>query len=362
MFAIAVLAALASPSSVMQGGSFAIRADKVWLGDGRTMERALVVVEDGKIERVETGGEAPDGYEFFEHKGALTAGLVALRTRLGLGDESSDEARVSLPEARVGIAFAPEARDFELARAVGVTSVVLAPDSQGVCSGSTAVVKTYGRTVLAPRAHLVLGLGLGDLGFNREPTSSSGQIALLEALFQKPAGAVEDAASGKLPCYFEVSTRGDVARAIAFARKHELTGALVGPSLPGDVAAEIKDAKLAVVLPMWSTGVDRRELRSAVELAKTGVPFGFTGDAPEVPLSALRGCAALLVREGVDPQIAWSALTSEAARIAGVGQRVGRIAKGCDADLVLWSGNPLDLTSKIEAVYVDGVRVAGENR
>lgn len=362
MYAALLLAALATPSNVAESGSFAIRADTVWLGDGRTMDHALVVVEDGKIQRVEAGGEPPEGFEFFEHKGALSAGLVALRTRLGLGGEASDPARVALPEARVGFAFAPEARDFELARAAGVTTVVLAPDSQGICSGSTAVVKTFGRAVLAPRGHLVLGMGLGDLGFNREPTSSSGQVAMLEALFQKPVGAIEDAASGKLPCYFEVASRGDVARAVAFARKHELTGALVGPSLPGDVAEEIKSAKLAVVLPMWSTGVDRRELRSVVELAKAGVPFGFTGDAPEVPLSALRGCAALLVREGVDPQIAWSSLTSAAARIAGVGDRVGRIAKGCDADLVLWSGSPLDLTSKIEVVYVDGVRVAGENR
>lgn len=362
MFALAVLAMCLAPSSAAQGGSFAIRADKVWLGDGRSMERALVVVENGKIERIEAGGEAPEGFEFFDHKGALTAGLVALRTRLGLGDESSDEARVALPEARVGLAFAPHARDFELARAAGVTSVVLAPDSQGVCSGATAVVKTAGRNMLAPRAHLVLGMGLGDLGFNREPTSSSGQIAMLEALFQKPTGAIEDATGGELPCYFEVSTRADISRALAFARKHDLSGALVGPSLAGEVAEQIKAAKLAVVLPSYGAGVDRRELRAVVELAKAGVPFGFTGDAPEAPLLALRASAAMLVREGVDPQIVWSALTSEAARIAGVGNRVGRVAKGYDADLVLWSGNPLDLTSKIEAVYVDGVRVAGENR
>jgi imidazolonepropionase-like amidohydrolase len=68
------------------------------------------------------------------------------------------------------------------------------------------------------------------------------------------------------------------------------------------------------------------------------------------------------VREGLDPVTAWKALTSDAARIAGVADRVGRLAAGLDADFVLWSGDPLDLTSSVEAVFVDGVQVHGGQR
>jgi imidazolonepropionase-like amidohydrolase len=60
--------------------------------------------------------------------------------------------------------------------------------------------------------------------------------------------------------------------------------------------------------------------------------------------------------------VAWNALTSEAARIAGVADRIGAIDRGMDADVVLWSGDPLDLGSRISAVYVDGARVDGDKR
>ena len=70
----------------------------------------------------------------------------------------------------------------------------------------------------------------------------------------------------------------------------------------------------------------------------------------------------MCVREGLAPEKAWNALTSDAARIAGVDARVGRLDRGLDADFVLWSGSPLDLGSQVVSVFVDGARVAGGAR
>jgi imidazolonepropionase-like amidohydrolase len=78
--------------------------------------------------------------------------------------------------------------------------------------------------------------------------------------------------------------------------------------------------------------------------------------APERHAAGLRLSAALCVQAGLDPALAWSALTSGAAAAAGVGQRTGRLERGLDADFVLWSGDPLDLGSRPVAVFVDGVR------
>jgi imidazolonepropionase-like amidohydrolase len=61
------------------------------------------------------------------------------------------------------------------------------------------------------------------------------------------------------------------------------------------------------------------------------------------------------------PARAIQALTGDAAAIAGVADRVGRIEEGRDADFVLWSGDPLDLGSAVVAVYIDGKRVKGGN-
>jgi imidazolonepropionase-like amidohydrolase len=76
----------------------------------------------------------------------------------------------------------------------------------------------------------------------------------------------------------------------------------------------------------------------------------------------LRFGAVMCVREGVDAKVAWNALTSDAARIAGVADRVGTLDRGMDADIVLWTGDPLDLGSRVTAVYVDGARVDGDKR
>jgi imidazolonepropionase-like amidohydrolase len=56
---------------------------------------------------------------------------------------------------------------------------------------------------------------------------------------------------------------------------------------------------------------------------------------------------------------AWKALSSDAARLAGVGRRVGRLERGMDADFVLWSGDPIDLRSKVQMVFIDGELVFG---
>jgi imidazolonepropionase-like amidohydrolase len=185
---------------------------------------------------------------------------------------------------------------------------------------------------------------------------------MLEQLFASPKGAIERAADGTLPCMFETTDRADVSRAIDFAKAHKLQGAVHGAKLAGEMADQIRDAKLDVIVPALGVGTERRTLKAVIALQKAGVRFGFGLDSPWKNPAELRLGAALCVREGMMPQAAWSALTSDAARIAGVGDRVGRIERGFDADLVLWSGNPLDLGSRVEAVLVGGVRVAGGER
>jgi imidazolonepropionase-like amidohydrolase len=173
---------------------------------------------------------------------------------------------------------------------------------------------------------------------------------------------VERAADGKLPCLFETTERADVARAIAFAKKHDLKGAIHGAALAGEMAEEIKAGKLDVIVPALGVGADRRALKAVINLHKQGVRFGFGLDSPWNNTAQLRLSAALCVREGLDPKAAWNALTSDAARIAGVGDRLGRIERGLDADIVLWSGDPLDLGSRVVAVYIGGVHVTGGGR
>ena len=85
--------------------------------------------------------------------------------------------------------------------------------------------------------------------------------------------------------------------------------------------------------------------------------MAFALDGPAFDPQQMRLSAAMAVALGADPAVTMRALTSDAARIAGVAERLGSIERGRDADLVLWSGDPLNLTSRVEAVYVDGALV-----
>ena len=137
-------------------------------------------------------------------------------------------------------------------------------------------------------------------------------------------------------------------------KRHGLRGTLHGANLSGEVAEAIKAAEMSVIYRSFSASTSSRTLAAVAALAEAGVPFGFGFDTPAEGDQRLRLSAAMCVRAGVERVAAWKALTSDAAKIAGVDSRIGLVAQGKDADLVLWSGDPLDLGSQVQAVYVDG--------
>jgi cytosine/adenosine deaminase-related metal-dependent hydrolase len=293
---------------------------------------------------------------------ALDEAAAAAAQSYAAGDASGDTTRTVLPEARVAWGFDPAHSAFDAAARAGVTSLVITPAPKGLVAGQSAVVKTAGGRVLKESAQLAIGLREDAYEQNSFPTSYAGGLAELERRFAEPTGAFEDAKEGRIGVLFETSTRQDVLRAAALAKKHGLKGAVNGAELAGEVAAPLREAGLAVVVGPFGPGISGRALKSIVALAQAGVPFGFGLDAPRESVDALRFSAAACVRAGLDRDVAWSALSARAAEIAGVSDRVGRLARGLDADVVLWSGHPLDLASRVEAVLVDGLLVAGGAR
>ncbi len=100
-----------------------------------------------------------------------------------------------------------------------------------------------------------------------------------------------------------------------------------------------------------------RSLASPGALAAAGVTIAITTDHPVVPIHFLVYQAALAVKEGLDPATALRAITLHPARIMGVDERIGSLAAGKDADLCIWSGDPLDVMSRVEQAWIDGRRV-----
>lgn len=338
----------------------AIRAEHVLLGDGQTLTPGVILAESGKITAVGSDVSVPEDAILVVHKGTASAGLIALHSHSGSPGEMRDSTRTLLPEARVVSAFDPANEDFESAMESGITSLVLAPLPLSLCGGTSALVKTSGGAVLERESQLSLGFSAQSLRNDRAPTSFGGALAELERQLVQPEGAFALAAQKKLPVLFEASSREDVLRAVEFASRHGLAGTIHGAAWAGELAEPIHSAGLSVICGPFQVGETRRDLLAVVALAKAGIPFGFGLDAPWNHPAALRTSAAMCVREGLDRAVAWRALTSDAARIVGAQDRVGGLAKGMDADIVLWSGDPLDLASSVDAVYVDGKRVWGK--
>lgn len=381
-----------APLAPADGHAVQIRAKTVLVGDGSRLEDALVVVADGKIQSIGKGTDADASLPLYTHDGVLSAGIVVGQTRSGAASEGYDEARTMMPTARIAYAFSPDHSDFEKALASGITSLVLAPTAENVVGGLTAVVKSHGGAVVSPDAQLAvsfaqIALSRGDTGFGfffgsaeqetlvplsadggpentsgsargaRTPTSYTGAVRALNTLFDDGAdGPVARAKSGALPVLLEAWDRNEVTRALKFASAHGLRGALRGAPLAGDphVLAQIKASGLGVIVGPFASGHRRRSLEGVAKLQEAGVPVAFALDAPTNHPEAVRMSAVMAVQAGADVDKTWSALTGDAAKLAGVDARVGLVAAGRDADLVLWSGHPLDLTSRVEAVWVDG--------
>lgn len=358
MIATLLLATAGATAAQTPPPSYAVRAAVAHLADGRTVEDCVLWVEGGKIRAVGRGVEPTPGTPVIEHPGSLSAGLVAAHAFTGGRGELTDPTRALLPEARLLNAYSPDHSDFERARAAGVTTVVLAPRAWSLAGGRTAVVKTAGTTPLRPEGDLYLSLHTTALWGTREPTSWGGALAALEKELAAKRGAFGTVQGGAQPVVIEAWGRHEVARALSFATGHGLTGSLRGAARAADVAQLVKKSGFSVIAGPFSPGASREDLRGIVALAEAGVPLAFGLDAPEEDPSLLRLSAALCVRQGLDPAIALQALTQTAAKIAGVGDRVGKLERGYDADFVLWSGPPLELTSEVVAVYVDGARVA----
>jgi imidazolonepropionase-like amidohydrolase len=100
--------------------------------------------------------------------------------------------------------------------------------------------------------------------------------------------------------------------------------------------------------------VRQRSLRNPGILARAGVEIALTTDHPVVPIDFLVHQATFAVKEGLDSDTALRSITVNPARILGLDDRVGSLKPGLDADIVLWSGDPLDVMSRAVRVFVNG--------
>jgi imidazolonepropionase-like amidohydrolase len=375
-------------------GVLQIQARELWTAAGKRIPDGVLVVAGGRIRSA--GKDVERGEPLVRLEGILTAGLVGCWTQSGAAGELQDDTRSVLPAARATHAVDPTHSDFERALASGITALGIVPGPANLVGGLACVIKTAGGRVPEPAAALALSLTGSALGRStvqggfffgvsdeetalaaellaeedggpetsdrttrgtREPTSYPGAVAMLRRLFERGQGPFGRAKRGELPVTIQAWERHEVVRAALLAQELGLAGSIRGAPLAGDpdVLAALRSSGLGVIVGPYSAQQTRPSLESVKLLAEAGVPVAFALDAPAHAPDELRLSAARALRSGASREAVWKALTEDAARLAGA-RKAGTLAPGQDADFVLWSGDPLDLSSRVLAVWVDGKR------
>jgi hypothetical protein len=353
-----------------------------------TLERADVLVRHGRIAAVGSGLAAAGATVVDANGRALTPGLFGGITALGVVEVSMEESTVDndphaaergktaepRPELDVTLSFNPDSAVIGVNRVEGVTYAMIAPGAVSggtVIAGQGAVARLDGRAdaMVAPSRTLFANLDAG--------VSRASQFMLLEQATReaRPTPQMRDAdfvlltptgrevlarylSSGRIA--FSVNRATDIRQVLAFAQKQGGRPVIVGGAQAWQVAGQLAQAKVPVILdPLvdlpYSFDQIGATLDNAARLHKAGVRIAFTNlNDGTHNARKVRQAAGVAVAHGLPFDAALAALTANPAEIFGLGGEYGRIAPGYVADLVLWSGDPLEVTSIAEQMWIDG--------
>ena len=371
--------------------------------EGQDIENGYLHIENGKIRALGPMEEAPQDAEVYDAAGTFALpGFVDAHCHLGIcgdsvgyeGDDCNEMSEPVMPQLRAIDGVNPMDRYFAESAAAGITTVLTGPGSANPIAGQFIAMKTTGRRIddMALKNPACMKFSLGEnpkMTYNEKhetPMTRMATAALIrEELYkakeyldkQTKASEDEDADAPdydakleallpvlkrELSAHFHAHRADDILTAIRIAKEFNLDYVIVHGT-DGHLIADILAEEGARVIcgPLLTDRskpeLFHQKLENPAILAKAGVQVAICTDHPELPAEYLPLSAAMAVRAGMDPEEALRAITINAARIAGIDNRVGSLKPGKDADIVLCSAHPFDMSCKVQAVFIDGKRI-----
>ncbi|MFN2442037.1 MAG: amidohydrolase family protein [Thermoanaerobaculia bacterium] len=370
------------------------------MGTQGTVTDATVVIRDGKIETVARGAVVPEGARRIDGRGKIvTPGLFDSLTRIGLvevssvtgtRDDAAGEDRITAAfDVRYGIN--PDSMLIPVNRIDGLTRAVVAPGAgTSLIGGQGAVIHLGGSEGMIVKGPAAMFASLGEQGASRAGgTRGAAMLRLREALedardFSRnyeryeqgnrreyalsrlDLQALGPVLRGQLPLVIHANRASDLLGALELAREFNLRVMLAGATEGWKVAREISSAGVPVLINPLENLPSNFEnlgatLENAARLHAAGVTVVFaTGDSHNA--RNIRQAAGNAVAYGMPWQAALAAMTSVPARVWGIQQQYGTLEPGRDADVVIWDGDPLELSSYPAAVFIRGVEMPMTSR
>jgi hypothetical protein len=356
-----------------------------------------VRVRAGVITAIGAALPASSGAIVIEAKGRdLTPGMFGGLSGIGIeeiGAESSTvDSSLNLksppwdqqwrPEFDVTVSYNPHSVTIPVTRIEGITWAVLSPGSgDSIMAGQGAAVTLDGRYDAVLRGSHTLFVQMGNSGARSAGGTRAAEFMLLDQAIREsrsvgapaPGALLHAAGREVLTRYlaggrvvFSVDRAADILQVLSFAQRNGFKAIIAGGDEAWEVAKELAKADVPVILnPFDDLPADFDHLGStldnAARLHQAGVRIAFSGlETPQGRLT--RQLAGNAVAHGLPPEAALAAITSIPAEIFGLGATRGHIAVGQVADLALWSGDPLEVTSMADQVWIAGRAVEMRSR
>ena len=362
----------------------------------------FVLVRGSRIAQVGPMSDLPrdagPGGSIDARGGHILPGFIDAHCHLGLygaapqEDDLNESPVPCTPQIRALDGADPFDPYFQEARRAGVTCVHTGPGSANPIAGQSVLLKTTGEVVdrMAVRSPAAMKFALGEnpKGVHKDhgPATRMATAALIrdkltQALdyelkwvraqadgqvsapeFDAQLDALRPVATGRLPAHFHAHRADDIATALRIGKEFGLDLTVVHGTEGHLIAELLAQEGVPVITGPFLTDRSKPELakltmENTAVLARAGVRVAICTDHPETPISLLPFCAAMAARAGMDPEEALAAITVNAARILGVDDRLGSLAPGKDADIVVMDGHPFQWDSKAAHVLIDGQEV-----
>jgi len=368
-----------------------------------SFENGMILVDHGKIIAIGNDIHQPESVEVIDACGRFVMpGMIDAHCHLGMwedgmgfeGADGNEAVDPVTPHLRAIDAINPMDMCFKDAVDAGITTVATGPGSANVIGGQFAVIKTYGTRIddMIVNECLAMKVAFGENpkrvynALKKSPSTRMGTAAILrenlikaKIYVEKQNKALETTDKApeydmkmealakvirkEIPIKAHAHRADDILTALRIAKEFNVDitldhcteghliidslkegiqkGIILGPSLSNRSKVELKN------LTFKTPGI----------LSKAGIKIAIMTDHPVIPLQYLPVCAGIAAREGMDEVEALKAITINAAEILGIADNVGSLEIGKDADIVVYSGHPFDLRSKVDFVMINGIIV-----
>ena len=355
----------------------------------------VLIGDDGKIVSVAADIEAPEAAVIDAEGRLVTPGCVDAHCHIGLdneacGWEGHDHNEMTdpvTPQMRAIDSINPMDESFPNAIRGGVTTACTGPGSANVVGGTFTTIKLVGKRVdkMIVKDAVAMKCAFGEnpkrcygQAGKKSPMTRMGTAAVLRELLFKSRRYLEDKESGKnpnfdmklesmipvmkgqIPLKAHAHRADDILTSIRIAKEfglkltldHCTDGALIADELAEEGYPAFVGPSLG---SKTKIELAHKSFQTPKILSAAGVKVSIITDAPVIPLQYLPMCAALAVKEGLNYEEGWKAITINPAESVGIGDRVGSLEPGKDGDVVIWTGDPMKVAGAESYItIVDG--------